>query len=117
MLYICYVYAMHFCSDEYDLNDVCQEIVSIKCNYYNLGVALGLPPGELDSIRAEYYHSIDQAFCAVLLVWLRQRYDVGRHGRPTWWKLAEAVDSPSGGNNHALAMDIASRHPVSGIMG
>ena len=107
--------AMHFCSDEYDLNDVWQEVVSIKCNYYQLGVALGLPAGELDSIRKAFHQLIDQAFNEVLLLWLRQRYDVGRHGRPTWRKLAEAVDSPNGGNNHALAMAIASRHPVSGI--
>ena len=99
-------------SDESDLNDVCQEIVSIKYNYYQLGVALGLPAGELDSIRAVYFYSVDQAFCAVLLVWLRQRYDVGRHGPPTWRRLVEAVDSPNGGNNTALAVTIASRHPT-----
>ena len=101
-----------FSSDESDLNDVWQQVASIKYNYYQLGVALGLPAAELDSIRTVSYHSVDQAFCAVLLVWLRQRYDVGRHGPPTWQRLVEAVDSSS---NPALAVAIASRHPTPNV--
>ena len=104
-------------SDENDLNDVCQEIVSIKYNYYQLGVALGLPAGELDSIRPISFYNVDQAFSAVLLVWLRQRFDVDRHGHPTWRRLVEAVDSPNGGNNPPLAIAIASRHTMPGRLG
>ena len=102
----------HFSSDESDLNDVWQQAASIKYNYYQLGVALGLPAAELDSIRAVSYHNVDQACCAVLLVWLKQRYDVGRHGPPTWRRLVEAVDSSS---NPALAVAIASRHPTPNV--
>ena len=103
-----------YISDENDLSDVSQEVLSINYSYYQLGIALGLPLGELDSIRAASFYNTDQAFCAVLLVWLRQLYDVYRHGPPTWRRLVEAVDSPSGGNNPALALNIASRHPSAG---
>ena len=99
---------------EGDLSDVCREVVGIESRYYQFGIALGLLSGQLDSIRTAYHQLIDQAFYQVLLLWLRQSYDYQRHGRPTWRRLVEAVDSPSGGKNTALAMVIASRHPVSG---
>ena len=103
-------------SAEGDLSDVSQEVVGIKSTYYQFGIALGLPSGELDSVRTAYGHLIDQAFHQVLLLWLRQRYGVVRHGPPIWRRLVEAMDSRSGGNNTALAKDIANRHPVSGMI-
>ena len=46
-------------SAENDLNDVCQEVVGIKSTYYQFGIALGLPAGELDSIRRAFHQVID----------------------------------------------------------
>ena len=83
-------------------------LVSIKANYYQLGVELGLPAGELDSIRKG--HPADQAFNEVILRWLRQQYNIARFGCPTWKRLVEAVESPIGGNNPALAVVIAAKH-------
>ena len=99
---------------EGDLSDVCQEVVGIKSRYYQFGIALGLLSGQLDTIRTAYHQLNDQAFYQVLLLWLRQSYDYQRHGRPTWRKLVEVVDSPNGGSDPTLAMAIANRHPVSG---
>ena len=98
-----------------DFRDVHNEIHSIKYAYYQLGRELGLPPEELESIRTIYPQLIDQAIDQVLLLWLKQCYDVQRHVRPTWRRLVEAVDSPNGGNNPALAIDIANRHLVPGM--
>ena len=95
-------------SDEDDFRDICRELVSIKANSYQLGVELGLPAGELDAIRKGY--AVDQAFSEVILRWLRQQYNVVRFGRPTWKRLVEAVESPIGGNNPALAVEIATNH-------
>ena len=81
-------------------------------SFYKFGIGLGLPPQELDKIRKENPQDMDQALTEVLLVWLRQRYSVGKHGPPTWRKLVEAVDNRVGGNNHALAKTIASNHPT-----
>lgn len=97
---------------EADLCDVCRELVSIKAKYYQLGVKLGLPPQELDAIRKEDPQDVDQVFTKAILRWLRQEYNITRFGIPTWRGLVEAVGSPAGGNNHALAMDIALKHPV-----
>ena len=101
---------IYFMSDEDDFRDICRELVSIKANYYQLGVELGLPAGELDAIRKDC--TVDQAFNEVILRWLRQQYNITRFGRPTWKRLIEAVESPIGGNNPALAVEIAASHPT-----
>ena len=93
------------------MRDVRQEVVDIKSTYYQFGISLGLPVGELDSIHGAFYQVIDHAFDQVLLLWLRQLYDVERHGRPTWRRLVEEVER----FNPTLAVDIANRHPISGI--
>ena len=96
---------------EDDFRDVNREVISLKAHYYNFGVELGLPAQELDAIRTAFNQNIDQAFTEVLLVWLRHRYKVERYGPPTWRRLVEAVDSPAGGNKHALAKAIALKYP------
>ena len=101
-------------SAEDDFRSIHNEVQGIKHAYYQLGRELGLPPGELESITTVYHQLIDQAIDQVLLKWLKQCHDVQRHGHPTWRRLVEAVDSPNGGNNPALAKDIANRHLVPG---
>ena len=73
---------------------------------------LGLRPGDLVAIRKG--NDIGLAFTEILLMWLRQNYDVHKHGPPTWRNLMKAVDHPAGGNNHALAMIIADKHSNTG---
>ena len=102
------IYFLSLLSDEDDFRDICRELVSIKAKYYELGVELGLPPGELDAIRKD--HAVDQAFNEVILRWLRQQYNIARFGRPTWKRLVEAVESPIGGSNPSLAVVMATRH-------
>ena len=104
---------MYSFTDEEDLHDVYGEVVNLKSSYYQLGVGLYLPASELDNIRKRFSQDIDQAVIDVLLVWLRQCYNIEKFGLPTWRRLVEAVDSPAGGNNHKLAKFIASHHPVS----
>ena len=87
---------------------------SIKYAYYQLGRELGLPPSELKSIKRAN-QPVEEMIDDVLLLWLKQCYDVQRHGLPTWRRLVEAVDSPNGGNNPVLAVDIANRHLMPGM--
>ena len=82
--------------------------MSINARYYNLGIELGLRPGTI----AENQLDLTKALTEVLLTWLKRQYDVEKHGRPTWQKLKEAVDSPSGGDNPALTEKIAEKHLV-----
>ena len=113
---------MAFCPDTYtlscsfllavesDLYDIQQEVVDLKASYYQLGIALCLSSRELDAIRKTFGQDVDQAFTEMLLAWLKHRYDSERFGPPTWRRLVEAVNSPAGGNNHALAKKIANNH-------
>ena len=89
-----------------------QELITIKAKYYELGIMLGLRPGDLAAIHRG--NDIDRAFTEILLTWLRHNYDVHKHGPPTWRNLVEAVDHPAGGNNHALATSIANKHSDTG---
>ena len=87
-----------------------QEVQKLESSYYKFGIGLGLPVQELDKIRRVFPQDIEQAFIEVLKTWLRHCYNTKKHGPPTWRRLVEAVDSPAGGNDHALAKDIASLH-------
>ena len=78
-------------------------------------MALGLPIGELQTIRQSNLQNIAQAFTEVLLTWLRQLYNTEKYGAPTWQRLAEAVDSPSGGNDHALSVRMAEKYLLSSM--
>ena len=98
---------------ETDFMDVRKEIEDIRSMHYQLGIELGLSSSKLNSIQNQQI--TDQAFNEVLLAWLKQDYDVERHGSPTWRRLVEAVDSPKGGNNPELAMAIANKHLSTGM--
>ena len=72
--------------------------------------ALGLRPAVVDTIAATYCGNPKQCLREVIVRWLRKTYDVDRHGPPTWRTLVKAVSDKAGGNNPALAEDIAKDH-------
>ena len=90
-----------------------QQVLKIRANYYEFGMALGISSTDLEDIKEKYKDSV-KALSNVLLIWLKQNYNTTKHGNPTWRKLVEAVDSGGGGNNHALAKIIAKQHPSTG---
>ena len=100
----------HALIDEDDLFDVLEEISTLESRYYQIGVGLRLKPKDLQSIDKE---DLSRALSTVIETWLQQKYNVQRHGPPTWQMLVKAVDSPAGGNNHTLAKKIALKHPSS----
>ena len=79
---------------------------------YHIGTALGLKQDMLDTIKRE---SADQreAMTKIITNWLRKNYNVEKVGEPSWEALANAVGSPIGGNNKAVAMEIAQEHGYS----
>ena len=79
--------------------------------YCQFGIYLGLPQREYNAIQTAFRDDVNRAFSEVLLAWLKHRYNIEKYGPPTWRRLVEAVDSPAGGNNHALAKKIAGHHP------
>ena len=93
--------------------DVIEEVMSIKLAWYELGEWLQLQDDDLDELKQKYPNESDskKALKKVLLLWLGKRYNVMRFGPPTWKMLVIAVDKETGGNDHNLAKEIASRHP------
>ena len=76
----------------------------------NIGMALGVQMGDLDTIDATYPCKPSDCLRSVLERWVRKGYCVERHGLPTWQKVVEAVARPAGGNDNALAEGIAKSH-------
>ena len=101
-------------SDKGNLCDVMEEVISIKSKFYDLGRSLRLDTCDLKAICDEHPNESDlgRALQDVLLLWLDQKYDAKKHGRPTWRMLVTAVDKETGGNNHELAKKIADQHPA-----
>ena len=84
----------------------------MQSSYYQFGIELGLSLREMDAVQKAFRQDVPQAFTEVLKVFLEHRYNIQKYGPPTWRKLVEAVDSPAGGNNHALAKKIAEHHSI-----
>lgn len=80
-------------------------------NWYGIGIRLKLTTATLDKIESKTKESdIDRRLTEVIDNWLKWNYNHERFGPPTWEKLVEAVRSPSGGNDAALAEKIANLH-------
>ena len=80
-----------------------------KC--YDIGNALKVKPSSLETIETECLLDYNKALKRIVTQWLKRGYDTERYGPPTWKSLLEAVKSPKGGDNIALAEKIAKDHP------
>ena len=82
-------------------------MLDVAAVWSDLGLALRVRKPDLDVIRASHPQSPKDCLKDVLSGWLQ-----GRNGTPTWRALCEAVAEPAGGNNCALAEEIARNHGV-----
>ena len=90
---------------------VLDHLNSVTGDCYNIGTALHLSQGTLDAIKKDNADDCTAAITKIIVNWLRKNYNFTRFGEPTWKALVEAVASRFGGNNNALAMEIAKDHP------
>ena len=83
-------------------------------NWRGIGRALRLHRHVLHRIEDDYVNRYGETHCLekTLIHWLRRDYDTTRYGQPSWQMLVAAVADPAGGNNRALAEQIAARHNV-----
>ena len=88
-----------------------KEVMQVKTRYKTFGMMLGLGFTELEAIQRTNAFDVEDALVAVVITWLRQKYNVEKFGHPTWRRIVEALDNEAGGNNHALAKRIARNHP------
>ena len=78
-------------------------------NWRGVGRALRLHPDLLNRIGADH-SDVKSRLEGVLTEWLKKAYDTTRFGQPSWQLLVAAVAHPAGGNDRALAEEIATRH-------
>ena len=83
--------------------------MNVAHNWRRLGLALRLHPPQLDRIEKDKSDVISRLE-AVLTAWLNKNYDTTLFGPPSWELLVAAVAHPAGGNNRALAEQIANKH-------
>ena len=74
-----------------------------------VGLALRLDPSVLSRIRKNF-SDVEDCLLEVLTQWLQKAYNTTRFGDPSWKLLVEAVAHPAGGNNPALAQQIALKY-------
>ena len=79
----------------------------MTARWKHIGLALRLDPSELKNIEKDNRDSVEDCLTEVLTLWLNKAYNTERFGEPSWELLARAVAHPAGGNNPALAEEIA----------
>ena len=59
-----------------DLRDVRSAVDNLAGRWQDLGISLGLDPGDLDAILSDNPHSSSDCLRETLKLWLRQSYEV-----------------------------------------
>ncbi len=88
------------------------EVKDLAVRFSQLGKALRIVTVDMDIINGRHKDDPKEGLSAVIQAWLKQNYDIPRHGVPTWKALVEAVAHPYGGSNGALARKIAAKYPA-----
>ena len=88
---------------EETLVDILQELTPILHKADDMATALRIPPSKLIVERRPTMKDVIRA-------WLKEHYNVQRHGPPSWQLLIKAVADDIGGANRALANRIAKKH-------
>ena len=97
--------------DRDDYSDIQDKISEVAVNFILLGQALQIFHSHLEIIAKKFKTDPIRGLKEVISAWLKQMYNVARHGKPTWRMLAKALAHPSGGANCALARKIVKNHP------
>ena len=92
--------------DEDDLSYIVERMGPVRAQYYQIGTLLHLNRGELNAIRRKNVDSAE-AMIEIISNWLKLNYKYELHGKPSWKILVRAIANPMGGNDRALAMEIA----------
>ena len=98
------------CADIDDLIDVKCELLDVSHNWKGVGEALRLKPALLSRIQANHPTDVIACLTETLTEWLNKSYNTSRFGPPSWKLLVAAVANPAGGNDGALAEQIAQKY-------
>ena len=81
-------------------------ISTIAEEWFNLGVALGLPYDTLRELETNYRGDARRCLTEMVIAWLQMK----DNSQPSWRSLASALSSPSVGRIEIATM-IAAEHP------
>ena len=98
-----------FHTDTSDLFDIHCELLNVASQWKALGLALRLDPDTLDTVEADC-RDVSSCLRKALTLWLKKAYNTKKFGPPSWKLLVAAVAHPAGGNNRALAEQIAGKY-------
>ncbi len=90
---------------EEDLKDVMNYLNGLAYRWKIVGVQLGLPIGKLDAIGSSE-PDIEGKLLEMVKAWLQGNFDEDKCGKPTWSRLAMAVDQ----TNKSAARRIKSKY-------
>ena len=93
-----------------DICDVLNEVESLAGRWEGMCIHLGLPPSDIEATAKKYHHDPPECLTGVLIKWVKMSYDTQNHDPPSWRALVAAVANRTGGNNPALAKQIANNH-------
>ena len=93
-----------------DLFVVFDTVLSCRKDWFDLCFALRCSYDDLSAIKKVHAGDLTTCLREGLALWLEGAYDTKQHGPPSWRMLVAAVDNSSGGNNPALALEIAEKH-------
>ena len=102
--------SLALCLAEDHLLSVYREVLDLAANWMDVGLVLGLRYTYLEEISATYPEKPRECLKKALAQWLKQAYNVGENGLPTWKKIVEVTADPIAGNNPALAAALAQNH-------
>ena len=106
------LHTFYFCVVSPDIDDrfdVLVELSDVAHKWQGIGEALRLPPPALDRIECDQ-QDCEGRLRKVVTKWLQQCYNTERFGVPSWKLLVDVVAHRRGGNNPALARQIADKH-------
>ena len=81
-----------------------------RAKWRNLCLILGGSDDDLSAIEQKRSDDPDACLCEGLSRWLKGGNNTEKHGPPTWRRLVDAVANSAGGDDHALALDIAVKY-------
>ena len=90
--------------------DVYVEVFSLADKWEDLGLALRLRVSDVSTIANACRDKPKDCLKGVLTKWLQKGYNHQKHGSPTWRMLVKAIAEPTGGDNTALAEEVARNH-------
>ena len=93
-----------------DFYDVWEKVKSLSPRWFFISFSLRLNLNTISLIEANNGGNCEKCLYEVLTHWLNRNYDFSRFGRPSWRNLCVAVSN--GGQNEALAEEIANEHLV-----